>query len=84
MSTAYVDDIYSTWTTAGKAAYRTGASTGLRMALLVHSIVPNTYNPDGHGLFVTHSVVAVPEPGTWVMMLAGLGLLGFMLRRRMA
>ena len=82
MSTTYVDGIYSTWTTAEKATYRSGAATGLRMALLVHSIVPNTWNPDGHGLFVTHSVVAVPEPETWVMMLAGLGMLGFMLRTR--
>ncbi len=34
--------------------------------------------------YVTNSVVAVPEAETWAMMLAGLGLVGFMGRRRMA
>jgi len=33
---------------------------------------------------VTNSIVAVPEAETWAMMLAGLGLVGFMARRRMA
>ncbi|MCZ2421077.1 MAG: FxDxF family PEP-CTERM protein, partial [Burkholderiales bacterium] len=28
------------------------------------------------------SVAAVPEPETWALMLAGLGLLGFAARRR--
>lgn len=31
--------------------------------------------------YVLRDVTAVPEPGTWVMMLAGLGLLGFSVRR---
>ena len=58
VSSAYAEGIYSTWTTSQKTAYRSGASQGLRIALLVHSIVPNTWNPDGHGLFVTHRRVA--------------------------
>ena len=29
-----------------------------------------------------HMAVTIPEPGTYVMMLAGLGLLGFIARRR--
>jgi hypothetical protein len=64
ISTAYVEGIYNTWTTAQKTAYRAGASQGLRIALLVHSIVPNTYNPDGHGLFVTHRLVASADETT--------------------
>jgi hypothetical protein len=31
---------------------------------------------------VTLTVVAVPEPETWGMLLAGLGLVGFAARRR--
>ncbi|MCZ2440541.1 MAG: FxDxF family PEP-CTERM protein, partial [Burkholderiales bacterium] len=31
---------------------------------------------------VSLSVAAVPEPETWALMLAGLGLLGFAARRR--
>ncbi|MEQ6340322.1 MAG: PEP-CTERM sorting domain-containing protein [Gammaproteobacteria bacterium] len=36
------------------------------------------YNPHD----VTLQVAAVPEAETWVMMLAGLGLVGFVARRR--
>lgn len=85
MSSSYVDGHYGEWTTADKNTYRTNAAPGLRVALLVHSIVPNEWNPDGHGLFMTHSMVAqVPEADTWAMLLVGLGLIGFMAWRRTA
>ena len=56
LTTTYVDGPYSDWTQAEKDAYRAGAPTGLRFAMLVHSIVPNEWNQDGHGLFVTNSL----------------------------
>lgn len=57
------------------------AQTGLRISEIVHEIwgVPAD---DDHGAFVTANVIAVPEADAWVMMLAGIGLIGFMARRR--
>ncbi len=57
LTTTYVDGPYSDWTQAEKDAYRAGAPSGLRFAMLVHSIVPNEWHQDGHGLFVTNSLV---------------------------
>ncbi len=57
MSSSYVSGHYGQWTTVQKAHYRAEATKGLRIALLVHSIVPNSWHPDGHGLFVTHRQV---------------------------
>ncbi|HID45709.1 MAG TPA: hypothetical protein EYP34_08145, partial [Chromatiaceae bacterium] len=59
MTTSYVTGPYNEWTQAQKDAYRAGAPAGLRFAYLVHSIVPNSWHPDGHGLFVTNSQVSV-------------------------
>ena len=54
LSSRYVEGPYNSWTAENKQTYRAGAPQGLRFTLLVHSIVPNTWNPDGHGLFMTH------------------------------
>lgn len=54
VSSTYVAGHYGLWTTAQKLGYRAEAPKGLRVALLMQSIVPNTWNPEGHGLFVTH------------------------------
>jgi hypothetical protein len=35
-----------------------------------------------YSLTIASDVAAVPEPGTWAMMIAGLGMAGFALRRR--
>jgi hypothetical protein len=55
------------------------ASTGLRIGVFTYFNL-GTMRDDG--AFVTHGVVAVPEAETWAMMLAGLGLMGFMVHRR--
>ncbi len=62
MSSSYVEGHYGEWTSAQKTNYRAEAPKGLRIALLVHSIVPNSWNPDGHGLFVLHGRVASGAP----------------------
>ena len=42
-----------------------------------------TYQVPGHGLGLNqNAIAAVPEPSTWALMLSGLGLLGFIARRR--
>ena len=61
LSATYVEGHYGQWTTTQKQTYRDGAAQGLRFALLVQSIVPNDWNPEGHGLFVTHNLVATSD-----------------------
>jgi len=46
------------------------------------SFVDQGSNYDASRWTLTEVTAAVPEPGTYAMMLAGLGLLGFALRRR--
>jgi hypothetical protein len=63
LSTTYLEGRYNQWTNAQRALYRAEAVKGLRVALLVHSIVPNSWHPDGHGLFVLHRKVSVGDEG---------------------
>ena len=47
--------------------------------------IENNDNGNDHGLAIdnlTFSVTAVPEPGTYALLLAGLGVVGFLARRR--
>lgn len=62
LSSNYVEGYYNQWTTSQKQYYRAEATKGLRFAILVQSIVPNSWNPDGHGLFVTHKQVDSNPP----------------------
>lgn len=61
-------------------------TTGLRIGtiaihLLGQRIDPNVTLMDDAG-FATNSIVPVPEADTWALMLAGLGLIGFVVSRR--
>jgi len=57
------------------------ATTGLRIGLLAYWLKGTGRDDAG---YIQNSIVAVPEAETWAMMLAGLGLVGFMARRRTA
>jgi hypothetical protein len=57
------------------------ARTGLRISEIIHRIWGEQAD-DEHGAFVTANLIPVPEADTWGMMLAGLGLVGFGVRRK--
>lgn len=57
------------------------ATSGLRIGLLAYWLKGTGRDDAG---YIQNSIVAVPEAETWAMMLAGLGLIGFMARRRTA
>jgi hypothetical protein len=62
------------------------ASSGLRIGVLAYNLLGTRIDPtktlmDDAG-FVTASIVPVPEAESWALMLAGLGLVGFMAHRR--
>ena len=59
-SSTHLAGYYSQWSTAQRNLYRAEATKGLRLAILFHSTVPNSWDPDGHGLFVTHRRVEAP------------------------
>lgn len=64
---------------AGPLAFSWGATVGGSMYLTVNGVATGTNGGVYNGAI---SVTAVPEPETYAMMLAGLGALGFLARRR--
>jgi hypothetical protein len=60
----------------GTAFYRLNAGTGLDVINLAYNASSNAR------LYSTTPTTAVPEPATWAMMLAGMGLAGAAMRRR--
>ena len=68
-----------TWQTFSQTVSALGSSTVLRF----ESVGPTSASSYGSYLDnVSVSVSAVPEPQTWAMMLLGLGLMGFIARRK--
>ncbi len=66
-----------------------GTLGGFAVSSFASAITPGTYRLVATGTGVRDSVLDVslsfvPEPGTYVLMLAGLGMVGFMARRRAA
>lgn len=57
------------------------ATTGLRVGVFTYYVLGTMRDDAAH---VASTIVPVPEPETWVMMLAALGLVGFMVGRRKA
>jgi hypothetical protein len=55
------------------------ATTGLRIGLLAYALKGTGRDDAG---YINNSIVAVPEAETWALMLAGLGLVGFVAHRR--
>jgi hypothetical protein len=53
------------------------AGVGSKITSVAFYSTQNAFETDNHA-FIT----AVPEPETYAMLLAGLGMLGFMLRRK--
>lgn len=64
------------YTTYNYTVQATGASTDLRFAT---QHLPSYYQLDN---VIVSSVASVPEPGTWAMLIAGFGMVGFASRRR--
>lgn len=78
--TALVGNTGGTWQTYNQNLTALGASTVLRF----ESIGPVSAPTYGSYLDNVSVMAAVPEPETYAMMLLGLGLLGFMARRKPA
>lgn len=63
--------------TSDPTKFVTGTNT---LTFKVRNLALNGGNPSG--LRVSALVTAVPEPGTWLLMLMGFGFVGFQMRRR--
>lgn len=60
------------------AAFGANFSAGHRIGLTAST----SNSQGGNETFFVANIAPVPEPSTWAMLLAGLGMLGFMARRR--
>jgi hypothetical protein len=79
-STAFVtNDLGATF-----KRYSLGFTAGNGPTNLFFNVDPATINIDGVLDNVTVTTAAVPEPESWILMLAGFGLVGGMARRRAA
>ena len=72
------------YTSFSSFAASSGFVAGLNvLSFVVTNVAQSSGNPTGlRAEFLTSSVTAVPEPETYAMLLAGLGLMGAVVRRR--
>jgi hypothetical protein len=82
-----VDPVFNiiTQPTAGDPNGESGSASGIPIYRGIENILSVTYTARGNGTFsgnLFFTPVAVPEPATWAMMLAGFGAIGFTMRRR--
>ena len=76
-------DIPATPATATNAGHPASSFLAMLQAQLAYVNIHTALNPAGEIRGQLIEVTPIPEPGTYAMLLAGLGLLGFMARRRM-
>lgn len=67
----------------GTFAFENFASQSSGLTAAGITVLPGTFSLASNGI-LTYTVAAVPEADTWMMMMAGLGLMGFIARRRNA
>lgn len=72
----------SSWTTFNSSFTATGLTTTIDLLGMAASANGNYIGLDNVVVTLNHVANPVPEPETYAMMLAGLGLLGFVARRR--
>jgi hypothetical protein len=71
-------------TLTGSSTWQTSKSTFIGTGSPVTFAITETVGGNSGGVVLDNVSVAVPEPASWVMMIAGFGLVGFAARRRAA
>jgi predicted extracellular nuclease len=88
-----VDSVTYSATTAGISRNRPDATGAVPNSQFVNSVVSDIYDSDyagavgasdlgNPGQYAFGAAAAVPEPGTWAMMIGGFGFVGASMRRR--
>ena len=73
---------YALTSSASGQSVTVGGIPIVSLALNTIEVIGTTHGSGSYAGNATFQAIATPEPGTWAMMLGGLGLLGATLRRR--